>query len=40
MGITSQTMEDRGTEGEVECEGPVQKVSERKNISDWPRDHS
>ena len=39
MGHTSRIMENNA-EGNLSCGGPVQEVSEGKNISKWPRDHS
>ena len=33
-------MEERGAEGNLNCGGPVQEVSEENNISMWPRNYS
>jgi hypothetical protein len=30
-------MEDSGAEGDLNCGGPGQQVSEEKNITVWPR---
>ena len=30
-------MEDSGAEGDLNCGGPGQQVSEEKNITMWPR---
>ena len=35
-----RSMEDRGAESDVNCGGQAQKVSEEKNISQWPRHRS
>lgn len=39
MDYTSRSIEDNA-ESNVEHDGPIEEVSERKNISKWPRDHS
>ena len=31
---------DRDAKGHVDSDNPAQEVSERKNISEWPQDHS
>ena len=33
-------MEDSNSERDVDCRGAAQEVSEKKNISSWPRDYS
>jgi len=33
-------MEDSNVVGSVGCEGLTQQVSEEKNFSQWPKDHS
>lgn len=40
LGHPSRCMEDSGTDSDVDCMGFAQEVSEKKNISSWPRDHS
>ena len=39
MDYTSRSIEDNA-ESTVGYDGPIEEVSERKNISKWPRDHS
>ena len=34
---SSRNMEDSGAEGDLNCGGPGQQVSEEKNITVWPR---
>ena len=38
MDHPSRNMEDTGVEGDLNCRGLTQEVSEKKNISIWPRD--
>lgn len=40
MGHLSRSLEDRGSESYVQCEGLAQRVSEANNLSNWARDHS
>ena len=40
MGHPSRSLEDSGTEGELNCGVLAQEVSEEENISIWPREHS
>lgn len=39
-GHPCRNMENSGTEGDLNCWGPAQEVSEEKDISKYPRDHS
>lgn len=39
MDHSSKTMEDSGAENNIDYDSPVQRVSERKNISKLYRDH-
>ena len=40
MGHPSWSMADSGTEGDLNCGGLAQEVSEEKNFNMWPRDCS
>lgn len=40
MGHPSRNLEDNGAEGNVDCAGPAQGVSEGNKMSNRARDHS